>query len=220
MDSKANQEFVNMLGRFFSLAVAVLITCSSTFAQKAEVTVSLNEPFFDALLDSMYQNFEAPQFPISNSRGSASCSETVKILREGSGVRTAVRFREGKVYVPLAFSGNYAPPFVGCVDFAGWAETNIDLEFDRENQRLIGRAKVLNVHLNGSGGVGSSLIAKMLQSSIDKKLNPLEILRLDKLSFMVPIRDAGNLKMRSNGVRPEIANGLLNVFVEFEFLKN
>lgn len=209
-----------MFIRQFLFTVAVLFLISNAYSQKAEVTVSLNEPFFDALLDSIYQNFEAPQFPISNSVGSASCSETVKILREGSGARTAVRFREGKIYVPLAFSGNYAPPFVGCVEFAGWAETNIDLEFDRENQRLIGRAKVLNVHLNGSGGIGSGMIAKMLQSSIDKKLNPIEILRLDKLSFMVPVRDAGNLRLRANGVRPEIANGLLNVHVEYDFLKN
>ena len=28
----------------------------------------------------------------------ASCSETIKLLREGSGVRTAVRFRDGKIY--------------------------------------------------------------------------------------------------------------------------
>ncbi len=211
-----------MIYKRFSAAISVvfLLAIATTAQQRAEVTVSLNEPFFDALLDSMYQNFEAPQFPISNSGGSASCSETIKILREGSGVRTAVRFREGKIYVPLAFSGNYAPPFVGCVDFAGWAETNIDLEFDRENQRLIGRAKVLNIHLNGSGGVGSGLIAKMLQSSIDKKLNPIEILRLDKLSFMVPVRDAGNLRLRATNLRPEIANGLLNVRVDFEFLKN
>jgi hypothetical protein len=206
--------------RFFIAALTVSLLYGVVSAQKAEVTVSFNETFFDALLDSMYQNFEPPQFPITNSGGSASCSETVKILREGSGVRTSVRFREGKINVPLAFSGNYAPPFVGCVDFAGWADTNIDIEFDRENQRLIGRAKVNKIHLNGSGGVGSGLIAKMLQSSIDKKLNPIEILRLDKLSFMVPVRDAGNLHLRATGVRPEIASGLLNVHVSFDFLKN
>lgn len=206
--------------KFLVVVGLSVVFAAGVNAQKAEVAVSLNEPFFDALLDSVYQNFEAPQFPISNSGGSASCSETVTILREGSGARTSVRFREGKIYVPLAFSGNYAPPFVGCVNFSGWAETYIDLEFERENQRLIGRAKVLNIHLNGSGGVGSSLIAKMLQGSIDKKLNPIEILRLDKLSFMVPIRETGNLKLRANGLRPEIANGLLNVHVEYEFLKN
>lgn len=208
-----------MKSRISLVFVLLVFVATSISAQKAEVTVSLNEPFFDALLDSMYQNFEAPQFPISNSGGSASCSETVKILREGSGARTAVRFREGKINVPLAFSGNYAAPFVGCVDFAGWADTNIDLEFDRENQRLIGRAKVLNVHLNGSGGVGGSLIAKMLQSSIDKKLNPIDIVRLDKLSGSVPIRNSGSLRLDASSVRTDISNGAVNVVVTYQFAK-
>lgn len=192
---------------------------ANVLAQKAEVTVSLNEPFFDALLDSMYQNFDVPQFPISNSGGSEKCSETVKILREGSGVRTAVRFREGKIYVPLAFSGNYAPPFIGCVDFAGWADANIDLEFDRENQRLIGRAKVLNVHVNGSGGLGSGMIAKIIQSSLDNRLNPIDIVRLDRLSGSVPIRNSGNLRLDASSVRTDITNGAVSVVVTYQFAK-
>lgn len=199
--------------------IGLLVLATSSSAQKAEVTVSLNEPFFDALLDSIYQNFDAPQFPISNSGGSASCSETVKILREGSGARTSVRFREGKIYVPLAFSGNYAPPFVGCVDFAGWAETNIDLEFDRENQRLIGRAKVLKVNLNGSGGYGGGMIAKMIQSSLDKKLNPIDLIRLDKLSASVPIQNSGSLRLQASSVRTEITNGAVNIVVAYQFGK-
>jgi hypothetical protein len=208
-----------MMIRRFLIVIALLVCASSASAQRAEVTVSLNEAFFDAMLDSMYQNFEAPQFPISNSGGSASCSETVRILREGSGARTAVRFRDGKIYVPLAFAGNYAPPFVGCVNFAGWAETNIDLEFDRENQRLIGRAKVLTVNLDGSGGVGSSLIAKMIQSSLDKKLNPIDIIRLDKLSASVPIQSSGSLRLQASSVRTDVANGAVNIVVAYQFGK-
>lgn len=202
----------------FAFALLVIVA-TSVSAQKAEVTVSLNEPFFDAFLDSLYQNFEAPQFPISNSGGTASCSETLKILREGSGVRTAVRFREGKIYVPLAFSGNYAPPFVGCLDFAGWADTNIDLEFVSGEQRLIGRIKVLNVHLNGSGGIGSGMIAKMLQSSIDKKLNPIDIVSLEKLSAGVPIRNSGNLRLQASSLRTEMTNGSVNIIVTYNFSK-
>ncbi len=226
---------------------------SAASAQRAEVTVSLNEAFFDALLDSAFQNFDPPEFSIAQNRlnrrdaetqrknniglsgfsssfvnSSASlrlsgknpvCQETIKILREVDGVRTAVRFREGKIFVPLAFSGNYAPPFVGCVEFAGWAETNIELEFDQAGQRLIGRARVLNVHLNGTGGVGGTMIAKLLQSSIDKKLNPIEIIRLDKLSFGVPVQNGGNLRMRAATVRPEIGGGVLNIRVTYDFLK-
>ena len=230
--------------QFVAALLAVFLLFSATNAQKAEVTISLNEAFFDALIDSVYKNFDPPEFSIAaaspkfKAQGPNSpvnsftpdqrskvkdqrsnCSETIKILREINGVRTAVRFREGKIYVPLAFSGNYAPPFVGCVDFSGWAEANIDLEFDQGGQRLIGRAHVSNVNLNGTGGIGGSLIAKMLQSSIDKKLNPIEILRLDKMSFGIPVQNTGNIRMKAVGIRPEISNGLLNIHIAYEFLK-
>jgi hypothetical protein len=227
--------------------LGVLILTSAASAQRAEVTISLNEAFFDAFLDSVFQNFDPLEFSIAGNfapaelkarsagpysasfaapaSGSvtakrAACTETIKIIKEAGGVRTAVRFREGKIYVPLAFSGSYSPPFVGCVEFGGWAEANIDLEFDQNSQRLIGRARVLNVNLNGSGGLGGTLIAKMLQTSIDRKLNPIEILRLDKLSFGVPIQKSGSIRMIATGVRPEVAAGVLNVTVAYRFQKN
>ncbi len=243
-----------MYKRVFAALIAVFVFFSAASAQKAEITVSLNEAFFDALLDSTFQNFDPPQFSIAQNvfhRGDAEtqsqtnvfsgvpsnsfissatfpqlrsrspgCSETVKILREMNGVRTAVRFRDGKIFVPLAFSGSYAPPFVGCVDFAGWAETNVDLDFDQNGQRLVGRARVLNVNLNGSGGVGGTVIAKLIQSSIDKKLNPIEIMSLDKISFSIPIQNTGNLRMKALGVRPEIGVGFLDVHVSYAFLKS
>ena len=242
-----------MYKRAFAVGLAVFLLVSVASAQRAEVTVSLNEAFFDALLDSAFQNFDPPEFLIAQNglnlrdaetqrerndvlsgfsssfiNSSASlrlngknpfCPETIKILREMNGVRTAVRFREGKIFVPLAFSGNYAPPFVGCVGFAGWAETNIDIEFDQAGQRLIGRARVLNVNLNGTGGVGGTMIAKLLQGSIDSKLNPIEIVRLDKLSFGVPVQNGGNIRMRATSVRPEIGSGMLNIRITYEFFK-
>ncbi len=199
--------------------LAVFLLFAAANAQRAEVTVSLNEPFFDALLDAMFQNFDPPEFPIVESKSSG-CNESIKILREINGVRTAVRFRDGKIFVPLAFSGNYAPPFIGCVEFSGWAESNIDIEFDKDGQRLIGRIRVLNVNLSGTGGVGGTLIAKMLQGTIDKKINPIDILTLDKLSFAVPVSKAGNIKMKATAVRNEVSNGTLNVVVTYQFLKS
>ncbi|CAN5291290.1 hypothetical protein BH20ACI2_BH20ACI2_10320 [soil metagenome] len=229
----------SILDRLFLVITVLVLAASAAIAQKATVTLSLDEKFFDTLLDSVFQNFDPPEFAVaknlppprsvtSNSPGrgnsfagdsSFACSQTVKILREMSGVRTAVKFREGKVYVPLAFSGNYAPPFVGCVEFSGWAEANIDLEFDPNGQRLIGRARVFNVNLTGSGGIGGSLIARMLQSSIDKKLNPIEILTLDKLSFGVPVQRSGNLRMRAVGARPVMGNGVINIHIDYLFSK-
>lgn len=204
--------------RFFWIATVVFsLSFAVTAQQRAEVTVSLNEAFFDALLESIYQNFDPPQFAMANA--SAGCNESITIQREMNGVRTAARFRNGKIYTPLAFSGKYRAPLIGCVDIAGWAEANVDLEFDREGQRLVGRVKVLRVNLNGTGGIGGSAIARLIQGSIDRKLNPIEIIRLDKMSFAVPIRDAGHLRLKPVGVRHEIANGMLNIAIAYQFEK-
>jgi len=104
------------------------------------------------------------------------------------------------------------------LEFAGWAEGNIDLEFDQNGQRLVGRAKVLNVNLNGTGGIGGGVMAKLIQSSIDKKLNPIEILTFDKISFGVPVQKSGNLRMKAVGVRPEIGSGVVNIHIDYELL--
>jgi hypothetical protein len=211
--------------------VAIFFLFAIAPAQKTEITITLNEQFFDALLDAIYQNGGIPDIPLAQNRTAPAvvpatytssekpaCPDSIKILRESNSVRTAVRFRDGKIYAPIAFSGSYSPPFVGCVDFSGYAETNIDLEFDQQNQRLIGRADVLNVSLNGTAGVGSNILAKMVQSSIDKKVNPVEILRLDKISFPVPVQNSKGLTMKAVGIRPEIGNGALNIHIDYEFI--
>lgn len=145
------------------------------------------------------------------------CDESIKLQREIDGVRTAVRFRDGQIYAPIAFRGNYNPPLIGCIEFSGWAESIITLEFDNEKQSLVGRAKVTNVQLSGTGGIGSSLVTKLVQNSIDKKINPLQILQMDKVSFAVPVQNAATLKMKAVGMRHEIANGALNVFISYQF---
>ena len=216
--------------------IFAIIFVSSAYSQKAEITISLNEQFFDSLLDGIYQHAAPPEFPLavgsprSKVQGAKSaalgfnsvtapCTETIKLLRETNSLRSAVRFRDGKIYAPVAFSGAYNPPFIGCVEFSGYAETNIELEFDPNGQRLIARAKVLNVSINGAGGIGGNVIARMVQSSIDKKVNPIEIIRMDKISFVIPIQNSGNLRMRAVGVRHEIVQGQLQIHIAYEFVK-
>lgn len=233
------------LKRVLILIFTVCSLASFANAQKAEVAITLNEQFFDALFDAIFQYAAPPEFPIGKmalsdyqpdgpsypggstlfgaalgwSTLEAPCNESVRLLRETNGTRTSVRLRDGRITAPLAFSGSYNPPLIGCVDFAGVAETNIDIEFDPNGQRLIGRAKIANVVLNGSGGVGSGLIARMVQNSIDKKINPMEIIKTDKLSFVVPIQNSGSLKMKATGLRHEIGSGSLNIFIAYEFQK-
>jgi hypothetical protein len=246
-------------------AIFMILMCASLVkAQAAEVSVALNEQFFDALLDAIFKNFNTPEFPLAkkdfqvekpelafnnrnlkpfvfrskfthfNFQSDASsggfrsatktktkCNESVRLLRESDGVRTAVRFRDGKIYAPIAFSGSYNPPLVGCIDFQGWAETNIDLEYDRQNRKLVGRLRVLNVNLGGITNLASGVLSRLVQSSIDRKINPIEILQIDKLSFVVPVQNVnGALKMKATGVRHEINNGVLNVHIGYEFSKS
>ncbi len=232
--------------KVLNLILTVLILATLAKAQTAEVTVSLNEQFFDALLDAIFKNFNPPEFPLArndsrfqipdskaktqspvtaasfreNAAEIGSCDQSIRLQREINGVRTAVRFREGKIYAPIAFAGSYNPPLIGCVDFQGWAETNIDLEYDKQARKLIGRIRVLNVQLAGTGGIGSNFITQLVQSSIDKKVNPIEILPADKLSFVVPIQNAGgSLQMKSVGIRTELGNGVLNVYIAYQFSK-
>lgn len=147
------------------------------------------------------------------------CPDKLRLEREIDGTRTAVRFREGRVVAPIAFTGNYNPPLVGCVEFAGVAETAIELQFDAQKQALVGRAKVLNVNMSGAGGIGGAFLARMVQGSIDRKINPIQILAMDRISFIVPIQNSGSLKMKANGIRHEISNGVLNVRISYEFQK-
>ena len=236
-----------MTKKILSLVFCVLIFASFSKAQTAEVTVALNEQFFDALLDAIFKNFNAPEFPLAvnrpdskltSSKSSAlsfgsensaiqnskskieTCNESIRLLREADGVKTAVRFRDGKIYTPIAFSGAYNPPLVGCIEFQGWAETNIDLEYDRQSRKLLGRVRVLSVNLGGVSNLASGVLSRLVQSSIDRKINPIEILQTDKLSFVVPLQNAGgSLKMKAAGVRHEIGNGVLNVHISYEFSK-
>ena len=205
-----------MFRKSLASLVPILLFVSLTNAQqRAEVSLQLGEQFFAAMLDSIYQNFNPPAFRLT---GESGCG-ILKIIRESGGARTAAQFRDGQIRVPLAFSGNYAPPFVGCIEFSGWADSVLDLEFDQSSQKLIGRSRVIGVHLDGTGGMGSTAIAKLLQSSIDKRLNPIEIFPLDKLSFGVPIPSTGTLRMRAVGIRHEVSGGVLNLRVTYEFTK-
>ncbi|MCW5961646.1 MAG: hypothetical protein KIS76_15895 [Pyrinomonadaceae bacterium] len=224
-----------LLGIFLSI---LFFAVSIPAQQTADVTITLNEKFFDVLLEAVFTNLQNPSFPLAEntsqpeSAGSANglgmsiaeyspsrCDESIRLMRQIGDVRTAVRFRDGRINAPIAFSGSYNPPLIGCLDFTGWADTTIELGFDQNSQTLIGRATVSDVRLTGTGGVGGGLIARMVQSSIDKKINPIRILEMDKVSFTVPVQNSGSLRMKAVGMRHEIVNGAMNVHITYQFLK-
>jgi hypothetical protein len=220
--------------KIIGLAILIFLGIGTVQAQAAEVTVTLNEQFFDSLIDAIFKNGKAPEFLIAGREVSTvssnafvdgrpsgtkapACDQKIVLQREVGGTRTAVRFRAGKITAPIAFTGSYDIPLIGCVDFAGVAETNINLEFNRERQALTGRAQVMNVDLNGTGGIGGSVIARLIQNSIDQKINPINILHSDKLTFLVPIQSSGSLKMKATNVRCDVGQNALNIHVTYEF---
>jgi hypothetical protein len=222
----------------------ILFLCSvCTSAQNgSEVTVTLNEQFLNSFLDAVFTNLDTPKFQLSKAQskqskvrnikvtdksenstskiGNRECDESITILRENDGVKTAIRFVDGRIIAPLAFTGTYDIPFVGCSNFKGVAQANLNLEYDRAKQVLFGRIKVSKVDLNGIPSLASSMVARLVQSSIDSRINPLEILKAEQVSAIVPVKYAnGSIKLRAVDMKPEIVSSSLNVRVAFEFSK-
>jgi hypothetical protein len=209
----------------------------------AEVTVTLNEQFFNSLLDVIFTRLKAPSFPLSinqaepkknrpawaawgkpaaslshSSLKPGACDSLVTLEREINGVKTAVRFENGKVVAPLAFSGSYSVALIGCINFQGWADTVINLSFDRERQVLSARVTVVDIHLSNIPSLASGAIVGLVQSSIDRRINPVEILQAAQISPRVPIAVSGGaLRLRATEIRPEVTPGALSLHIFYEF---
>jgi hypothetical protein len=192
-----------------------------------EVTLSVNEDFLNAFLDSMFTNLKAPSAPLlitqsdkdRSAAESYGCQSAVTLQREEGGVKTAVKLEQGKISAPLAFAGKYNSTLLGCIEFRGWADTSWALEFDRTRQVLLARVQVHDIHLTNVPTLASGPLVKLVQSAIDARINPLELLKLDQLSARVPVSPAGGaLRLRAKEVRPEIVPGTLQMHVTYEFL--
>jgi hypothetical protein len=209
----------------------------------AEVTVTLNEQFFNSLLDVIFSRLRAPSFPLSLTKVEPekndlflseanapalslshaslkpdNCASVVTLEHEMNGVKTAVRFENGKVIAPLAFRGSYSVALLGCINFQGWADTIINLNFDRERQVLSARVTVLNIELSNIPSLASGVVIKLVQDSIDRRINPIEILQAAQISTRIPITGSGGaLRMRATEIRPEVVPGALSLHIFYEF---
>jgi hypothetical protein len=213
----------------------------------AEVTVTLNEQFFNALLEVIFTRLKAPSFPLSiagagsenklpawaelgkpggreaahatiGPGGPGACESVVRLEREMDGVKTAVRFERGRVVAPLAFTGSYSVALIGCINFQGWADTVINLDFDRERQVLSAHVTVVDIHLSNIPSLASGAIVGLVQSSIDRRINPVQILQATQLSTRVSITGSGGaLRMRATEIRPEVVPGALSLHIFYEF---
>ncbi len=206
--------------KFWQVGSFFLLFASLALGQKSEIALTVNEQFVDTAIDAVLSKGEPPSVALKENSSDTNCRETVTLLRELNGIKSAVRFRDGKIIVPIAFKGNYRPPLIGCVDLSGTAEAVVEPEFDPQGQRIVARSKLTNVSLTGTGGIGGSIMAKLMQSSIDEKINPVELLRLEKLSFLFPIQNTGALRLKAVGFRYSVQPGSVTFYIPYDFVRS
>ncbi len=175
--------------------------------------VELNEQFFGALLDSIFRDLNKPSFPPGGSEG---CQNRVVIEPSAGDVKTGVLMRDGKVVVPLAFSGTY--DFMGCQNVRGTAEAGLDFRFASDEQTLYGQLNVAGVNLEGMSPVLSGFATAFVQGAINQRVNPITLLRGQQLTMNVPVQAAGGtLHAQAKDVRAEAKDNKLRLYVTYDF---
>ena len=186
-----------------------------------EVVVVLNEEIFNALIEAMFTLPNPPTFPLARG-GNTSCASEIALRREMSGTRTAVRFQAGRISAPVAFSGSYSAPLVGCLKFEGWADTNLNLSFDQAKQALTARVEVKAVHLKKVPAMLGDGLTGLVQDALDARFNPFEILRAEQLSARLPmtkLSSGASLRLRAREVRHEVLPNELRLRIVYEFVR-
>lgn len=186
-----------------------------------EVLVVLNEHFLNSVLDAITEQRETPSFPLSRGGGggnNSKCASVVSLVREAEGVRTSIRFADGRINAPVAFRGSYEAPLLGCLNFEGWADAVFNLEFDIERQRLNARITVRDVKLKNVPSAVSVGITGLVQDAIDTRVNPVEILRAEQLSARLPLTPDNELRLRAREVRHEIVGRELRLRIIYDIV--
>jgi hypothetical protein len=190
------------------------------------VVIALEQSFVDAVLSTTFSGLGTPTFQLGQTQGGderieqalfqGGCTNTITLLPEGSGVKTGVQFRNGSVYAPMAFTGSYN--LAGCLQFKGWAQTQIKLSFDQEKQTVYGHVDVEGVNLEGVNPIANNFVTVFVQSAINQRVNPLVLVSEQQLSLMIPVKASnGAVKARAKDVRAEILDGSLKLYLTYEF---
>ena len=194
-------------------------------APAAEATVTVNEQFLNSFLTAIFDNLQEPAMPLtiggaSNQGSSAQCASEIRLKREVQGVSTAVHFENGRITGPLAFAGAYYSTYLGCIAFSGWADAEVNLEFNNERRALVARFHLRDIHLNDVPVVANGPLLTMVQTAIDRRYNPVDLFTVEQLSTSVNIQPAkGALKLRAREIRTEITPNALTLHITYEFVK-
>lgn len=191
-------------------------------APAAEATVTVNEQFLNSFLTAIFDNLNEPSMPltIGGAQSTPDCRSEIRLKREAAGVRTAVHFENGRIVGPLAFAGAYSSSLMGCIEFSGWADSEVNLQYDSTRRALVARFHLRDIHLNNTPAVLNGPLLNMVQGAIDRRYNPLELFTLEKLSTRVDIQPAGGaLQLRAKEIRPEITPAALTLHIIYEFVR-
>jgi hypothetical protein len=191
-------------------------------APAAEATVTVNEQFLNSFLTAIFDNLQEPAMPltIGGAASDSRCASEIRLKREVEGVRTAVHFENNRITGPLAFAGAYNSSLLGCIEFSGWADSEVNLEFNRERRALAARFRLRDIHLNNVPAIANGPLLNMVQTAIDQRYNPVDLFTLEQLSTSVNIQPAkGALKLRAREIRTEITPSALTLHITYEFVR-
>jgi hypothetical protein len=201
-------------------APAFVFARAERVSPAGEVVVVLSEEFMNSLLVAVASRPEPPSFPLSKGGEGKKCESRVQLLPETQGMRTGVRFVEGRIDAPVAFRGSFVAPLVGCMKFEGWADTSFQLEFDRARQVLGARVTVRDLKLKNvpTSLLGGGLTG-LVQDAIDDRVNPVEILRAEQLGARIPVTRTDELRLRAADVRHEVVGRELRLRIVYEIVQ-
>jgi len=198
--------------------------------QTGAAQVVIKEDLLNQVLTTIFQQMNPPSFPLQAAAVSPEgdefrvvqaleqqCDSRIQVLPDGSGVRTGVAFKDGKITAPIAFKGSLQS-IVGCIQFQGWAQTHLDLRFDAGQQAVYGVVSVDTVNLDGVNPLVSGIVTPIVQSTLNSRVNPILLLRGEQIGMNVPVASAGgDLKARATDIRAEVKDDEVIFSVDYTF---
>ncbi len=199
-------------------------------AGPASAQIVLGQDLFNKVLETIFRDINEPTFPLAGNQDPSqpayeragfvqqpACEGTIRIKQEGSGVRSGVKLDNGRIAAPLAFTGSYNSPF-GCLQFTGWAQAGLELRFDKEKKAVYGRLDIETVNLDGVNPLLGGLITPLVQSTINTRVNPIQIINPGQLAVDMPVASTGGkLQAQVEDVRAEVKDNALNLHVFYSF---
>jgi len=195
--------------------------------------IVLRQEFFNEVLNAIFRDMNDPAFPLGLADNGSNtdrndyqyaafqetplCDGRITIIEEGSGVRTGLRFENNRISAPLAFRGSYNS-VLGCFQFTGWAQANLELRYDNAAQAVIGRINVETINLDGVNPIISGLVTPLVQTTLNNQVNPIQILQGKQIAVDAPIASTGGrLRAQVTDVRAEFRDNALNLYVIYDF---